>query len=61
MTTFIVNDATTVSMFLMIRLDTYLVVVCFQVHLPPFSLCFDHPNNAVVLSIRGSMSLRVSV
>ncbi|XP_065890024.1 diacylglycerol lipase-beta-like isoform X2 [Dysidea avara] len=28
--------------------------VCKQ----PFSLCFDHPNKAVVLSIRGSMSLR---
>ena len=30
-------------------------------HLPPFSLCYDHPKKAIVLSIRGSMSLRVSL
>ncbi|XP_065890027.1 diacylglycerol lipase-beta-like isoform X3 [Dysidea avara] len=29
-----------------------------KVCMPPFSLCFDHPNKAVVLSIRGSMSLK---
>ena len=29
--------------------------------MPPFSLCFDHPNKAVVLSVRGSMSLKVSI
>ncbi|XP_065890020.1 diacylglycerol lipase-alpha-like isoform X2 [Dysidea avara] len=40
--------------------DEDIIYISFknEVHLPPFSLCFDHPNKAVVLSIRGSMSLK---
>ena len=37
-----------------------LLKALLQVHLPPFSLCYDDVGKTVVLSIRGSMSLRVS-